>query len=241
MKHMVIGFCVLAMILLAAGTAGAQAPAPSAAPPAEPNAAPPPPPPPGPNAGPPRGPAMGPPVEEIFKAADKDNDGKLALDEFQEAVAKLRHMGPRGPRPEMGDRLLKADSNGDQKVTPEEFKAAFPDAPEGRFAEMDTNKDGVVTKEDRVMRPGGRPGHEGPEGRMPPGESPLMRMVKEADKDGDGKASLDEMKAIRPNFTEEKFKKMDRNSDGFISEADKPAPKPPAQKPVPAPAPAPAK
>src|SRR5262249_49079490 len=42
-----------------------------------------------------------------------------------------------------------------------------------------------------------------------------------ADTNHDGKVSFEELKAVHPRITRERFDKMDRNHDGFLSEADR--------------------
>ena len=44
----------------------------------------------------------------------------------------------------------------------------------------------------------------------------------EGDTDGDGAFSLSELQAIRPELTEERFARVDRNGDGLISEDERP-------------------
>ena len=47
------------------------------------------------------------------------------------------------------ERFKKADTNGDGKLSPEEFKAAFPKGDSAkRFAKADANGDGFVTPEE---------------------------------------------------------------------------------------------
>jgi len=115
------------------------------------------------------------------------------------AAAQPKPEGP-GPLRELFD---KADANGDGKVTLEEAKTVIPTMTEERFKTMDKNGDGVLTKEDR------------PE----PGE-----MLKKADTNGDGKVTYEEIKALVPEFPEERFKMMDRNGDGVLTKEDRPEP-----------------
>ena len=53
-------------------------------------------------------------------------------------------------------------------------------------------------------------------------ESAFVKMIKQMDKNGDGKLSREEYYAgfKDPKAAEEMFKKWDYNKDGFLSEAD---------------------
>ena len=118
----------------------------------------------------------------------------------------------KGPPPRV---LLKqADKNQDGKVTFDEAKTIRPNMTQERFNALDRNKDGVLTKDDRP--PQARPG--------PGGQArPLARLLQDADKDKDGKVTFDELKAVAPNMTQERFTKLDKNGDGVITKDDKPA------------------
>lgn len=131
--------------------------------------------------------------------------------------------GPGGPgkgRP-AGPGLLQvvlrdADTDGNQQISLEEFKAGLTKHAEDLFKRLDRNGDGSLTPEDR---PAGGP--EGPMGRpMGPG-GPLMEKIREADKDGDGKVTFEEISASMPQVTQEQFKQFDRNGDGVLSAQDR--------------------
>jgi len=127
------------------------------------------------------------------------------------------------PRQGPGARFRAADVNGDHKVTPEEFKAAFPNQPTERFNELDRNGDGVLTREET---PPNRPPHDG---RQYPG-----MMLKQADKDGDQKVTAEEFRTAFPQTPDERFKVLDRNADGVLTAADfPPAGAPTANRPNP--------
>ena len=104
-----------------------------------------------------------------------------------------------------------ADANKDGKVTFEELKAVRPKLTEQKFKEMDKNGDGVLTKADR-----------------PSAGEAFDAMLKQADKDKDGKVTFEELKAVRPKMTEERYKTMDLDKDGVLTKGDAPKGKPEA-------------
>lgn len=81
-------------------------------------------------------------VEAKFTELDANSDGTITAEE------RPAH-GPHGP----GMMLHAADANGDREVTLDEFQAAAPQI----FAELDTNGDGKISREDRPSE-GGRGG-----------------------------------------------------------------------------------
>jgi len=78
--------------------------------------------------------------------------------------------------------------------------------------------------EDRPRRPEeiGR-GEAPPAPQRQPGDRPHRPdgMMERADTNKDGKLSYEEISAVRPEATRERFEQMDRNNDGFLSRADR--------------------
>jgi Ca2+-binding EF-hand superfamily protein len=51
---------------------------------------------------------------------------------------------------------------------------------------------------------------------------PTREIFKQADKNGDGKVTFEELQALRPNVSRAQFDRLDRNKDGVLSKADVP-------------------
>lgn len=171
--------------------------------------------------------ASGPhPLWVKFAEADKNGDGKLAPDEALAAVADFtaekfaatdvnrdgvltrEELLPQRPEPPLRARLMRADKDGDKKVTFEEAQAAIPDITKEKFAELDRNGDGVFGTEDMAsLRTG----------------SPVISRLLEADKDGDKKITLEEAQAAMPQLTQQRFDALDQNHDGAITPEDEKA------------------
>ena len=178
------------------------------------------------------------PVQEIFKRADTNNDGDVSFEELSAAIPSLTRekfdkmdrnsdgvlnpadQGRGRPQPRQrggfGQRLREADKDGNGDVTPEEMQAAFPTLTKEHFDRFDTNDDGVISDADTKAR------RKGPSR----GGSAIFQRLGQADKDGDGRVTFDEIKTIAPDMTEERFKQMDRDGDGALTRADRPPDRP---------------
>lgn len=84
-------------------------------------------------------------IGDLFNEFDANRDGGITLEEFSQHRA---------------ERFKKYDANADQKISIEEFTAGVPadklDNRKQRFAEMDTNHDGLLTEADMADRAHGQ-------------------------------------------------------------------------------------
>lgn len=146
---------------------------------------------------------------EHFARMDRNEDGVLTKDDRPE---------PEGPIGHLMHTVMDADVNEDGQVSYEEFVAALPNPHAQLFGWFDQNGDGVLTPEDRPEpREGRGPGRSGGQGQ----DGPRMR-IREADVNGDFQVTFEELQAVYPNLTQERFDRLDRNGDGVLSRDDRP-------------------
>jgi Ca2+-binding EF-hand superfamily protein len=116
------------------------------------------------------------------------------------------------------DALKRFDRDGDGRIAPDEFPGR-----EERFAELDRNADGFLTKDDVVapdpgadMPPDAPPMDGGPGMRppMPPREpkAPISVDVAALDKDGNGRLSRNEYPG-----SDGDWRRLDKNDDGWVT------------------------
>jgi len=99
-------------------------------------------------------------AEEKFNEIDANGDGVLTADEGRPPRGPGRHGGPGEPR------FMRADTDGDEAVTLDEFKAHAEEV----FTHIDANGDGVIDEaEAQAAHP---PRHRGHRGGGPDGVGP---------------------------------------------------------------------
>jgi hypothetical protein len=101
------------------------------------------------------------------------------------------------------------DTDGDGAISRAEWDSAQAE----RFARLDADADGSLTREE--LRAGMGNVRDGMRGRM-------RERAAAVDLDGDGAWSLAELQAVRPGLTQEQFERLDRNGDGLISADERP-------------------
>lgn len=115
-----------------------------------------------------------------------------------------------GDQPHGDSPGMRADSDGDGRVSRAEAAAASSERSGDWFDKVDLDKDGYVTQEELKQARQTRHGHR---------EDMKARMderFKEADANGDGQLSLDEAQAKMPRLAE-RFTTLDADKNGMLS------------------------
>jgi len=167
--------------------------------------------------------------ESLLRKADKNSDGKLSREEFDQASKETRPDRPveeRAPEgraggpgaggfPPPGEILSRLDRNSDGKITADEVPGDVKERFEKLVAMADKDKDGAVSREEletaaRNFNPG-----QGGEGNRPNPEA----IFKMADKNGDGKITSDEVPEDRRPMIERADKDGDKavTKDEFVA------------------------
>lgn len=107
--------------------------------------------------------------------------------------------------------IMRADANGDGKVSKEEA-ATLQDKMQGDwFAKVDADHDGFLTQDEIRQARDQRRGHM--RGEM---KERMQERFKEADSNNDGQISLDEAQAKMPKLAE-RFNTLDADKNGMLS------------------------
>jgi hypothetical protein len=154
-------------------------------------------------------------TREKFDRWDGNGDGVLNQSDRPAPDAGKggkRHGGKPGAQG-----LRRADANEDGKVTYEEMIALKPDFPRETYDRLDTNKDGVLSQEDRRGGEGPGQGRHHAAGRR----GQLFERLRAADANSDGQVTFEEVQTTMPKLSKEKFERLDRNSDGVLNQEDR--------------------
>jgi Ca2+-binding EF-hand superfamily protein len=143
----------------------------------------------------------------LFKRVDEAGSGAVSLDEIGTRGRGMPGFGrggpgkggPGGPKMNVDKRFAELDKDGDGKVTKTEAEAGH----KARFEQIDGNKDGVVDAAEIAAH---QAANKAGAGRKSPR---MLRM----DADGDGKVTVAEFGAQHAGW----FERMDGNGDGVVS------------------------
>jgi Ca2+-binding EF-hand superfamily protein len=134
------------------------------------------------------------------------------------AVAQNGAKPARGDRPHSPEETFRrADADHDGKVSFEELRAQRPNLSQVMFDRIDQDGDGFLSPADRVAQRGARAGKGAKNGEA---RARMLAKMLECDADGNGSVSYDELVAAKPGFPRTDFDRLDRNSDGVISQDD---------------------
>ena len=118
------------------------------------------------------------------------------------------------PRSDAPRDELRADKDGDGRVSRAEATAAGAERSGEWFDKLDLNKDGYVTAEE--MKQARETRHENMRGEM---KQKMEERFKEADANSDGSLSLDEVQAKMPRMAE-RFATLDKDKNGLLSKEE---------------------
>lgn len=132
---------------------------------------------------------------------------KTTLSSCLTALALLAGQAIAGDQPLSDAPGMRADTDGDGRVSRAEATAAGSQRSNDWFDKVDLDKDGYVTQEELKQARETRHGHM---------KARMDERFKEADANGDGQLSLDETQAKMPRLAE-RFTALDADKNGMLS------------------------
>jgi Ca2+-binding EF-hand superfamily protein len=108
------------------------------------------------------------------------------------------------------DHVMRADTDGDGRVSRAEATAAGSERSAEWFDKLDLDKDGYVTSDEMKQARATRRGDM---------KEKMEERFKEADVNADGQLSLDEVQAKMPKLAE-RFSTLDKDKNGFLTKSE---------------------
>jgi Ca2+-binding EF-hand superfamily protein len=154
--------------------------------------------------------------EPMFNRMDRDNNGRLTLEEVNQVVEGWRERmdRPEGDRPPRGERMDRPE--GDRPPRGER-----PERPEGawppRGERMDRPEGDRPPRGERPERPEGETDAERAQNRA---AFMWQRLLDQADANEDGVITQEEFEKAFPQAPKERFEALDYNDDGRLTRRD---------------------